>query len=267
MWQAALTELVATACLLFTLTTTVIACSELQVAEPKLLIPFAVFIAVFLLLLVTIPVSGGHINPIFTCIFALKGVITFVRAVFYILAQCLGSIIAYFIIKNIMNNSIIQKHFLGGCIVGENGAGISAGTALIIEFSCTFLLLYIAVTVAFDKGRCKELGLTMVCIIVAVAFALGIFISITVTGQSGYGGVGLHPARCLGPAVFLGGPLWNGHWVFWVGPFLACIVYYTYSLTLPRNGFVRVDEERHILELVLASCWGTGSPTSLQDKI
>ncbi|KAL6211903.1 hypothetical protein ACLB2K_017126 [Fragaria x ananassa] len=167
MWRAALTEFVATACLMFTLTSSIIACLDSHEVDSKLLVPIAVFIIAFLFLMVTVPLSGGHMSPVFTFIAALKGV-----------------------------------------------------------------------TVTFDKNRCKELGLEMVCLVVAGAMALAVFVSITVTGKSGYAGVGLNPARCLGPALLQGGILWDGHWVFWVGSILACSVYYCFSLSLPHEGFI-----------------------------
>ncbi|KAI8568077.1 hypothetical protein RHMOL_Rhmol02G0169300 [Rhododendron molle] len=43
--------------------------------------------------------------------------------------------------------------------------------------------------------------------------------STTVTAAKGYAGI--NPARCFGPAVVRGGHLWDGHWIFWVGPTLA----------------------------------------------
>lgn len=41
--------------------------------------------------------------------------------------------------------------------------GLSPTNAFILEFSCTIIVLLVGVTVAFDKRRCKELGLQMVC--------------------------------------------------------------------------------------------------------
>lgn len=201
-------------------------------------------------------------NPILTFIACLKGLITLARASIYVLAQCLGSIIGFFIIKNVMNHQTGHKYFLGGCTI----SALSRGTALVLEFCCTFVVLFVGVTVAFDKKRCKELGLAVVCVVVAGAMALAVFVSITVTGQAGYAGVGLNPARCLGPALLQGGVLWDGHWVFWVGPFLACIVYYGYSMNLPKEGLVGVEGEYDISRLV-GACFGeNGSPTSLEGK-
>ncbi|XP_052180350.1 probable aquaporin PIP2-6 [Diospyros lotus] len=240
MWRAALTELVATAALMFTLTSSIISCLDSNEPSPKLLVPLAVFIIVFLFLMVTVPLSGGHMSPVFTFIAALKGTITLARASVYVSAQCLGSIIGFLIIKSVMSNEAAHKYSLGGCVIGSDGpsSSITSATALILEFSCTFLVLLVGVTVAFDRRRCKELGLPMVCAVVAGAMAVAVFVSITVTGKADYAGVGLNPARCLGPALLLGSRLWYGHWVFWVGPLLACSVYYVFSLNLPREIFV-----------------------------
>lgn len=238
MWRATTTELVATACLLFTLTTSIISCLDSNVPDPKLLIPFVVFIIAFFFLLTTIPLSGCHMSPVFTFIAALKGVVTPTRAICYILAQCIGSTAAYTAIKAVMDHSTAETYLLGGCVIDANGEGVSIATALMLEFCCTFVVLYVGVTVAFDKRRFNELGIVMICVILAGSMGLAVFVSITVTGKVGYGGVGLNPARCLGSALVHGGSLWHGHWVFWLGPFLACVVYYGFTLTLTKKNML-----------------------------
>ncbi|RDX81623.1 Aquaporin PIP1-5, partial [Mucuna pruriens] len=260
MWKAALTELTATASLVFTLTTSIIACMDSHVVDPKLLVPLAVFIIAFLFLLVTVPLTGGHMSPVFTFIAALKGVVTLTRALIYVLAQCTGSIIGFFILRTVMEPRLADTYSLGGCAIGAT----KAQDALLVEFTCTFVVLFVGVTLAFDKKRSKDLGLPMVCMVIAGAMALAVFVSLTVTGRAGYAGVGLSPARCLGPALFHGGSLWEGHWVFWLGPFLACILYYALSVNLPKEGLVWVDGEYDVLNLPLASP-GTLYKTSLSN--
>ncbi|KAM3695513.1 hypothetical protein ACJW31_07G137900 [Castanea mollissima] len=264
MWKAAFTELIATALLVFTLTTTIISCLDSHEVEPKLLVPLAVFIIAFLFLMVTVPLSGGHMSPVFTFIAALRSLVTLARAAIYVLAQCVGSIIGFVILKKVMDHKTVQNHSLGGCTIDGNGAtsALSPVIALALEFVCTCVVLFVGVTVAFDKKRCKELGMAMVCVVVAGSMALAVFVSITVTGRAGYGGVGLNPARCLGPALLHGGKLWDGHWVFWVGPFFACIAYYCYSMNLPKE-----EEEYDILRLAWA-CFGKNyDPTNLQERV
>lgn len=209
-------------------------------------------------------------SPVFTFIAVLRGLITFTRASIYVLAQCLGSLVGFLLIQSVMNQNAVRKYSLGGCLVSGNGdetTGISAITALVLEFSCTFLVLLIGVTVAFDKKRCKELGLVMVCVVVAAAMGLAVFVSVIVTGKSGYAGVGLNPARCLGPALLLGGRLWDGHWVFWVGPFLACTLYYGFSVNLPREGLNLADGEHHIVRLAGECFKADHLPPHLESKL
>ncbi|CAI0376975.1 unnamed protein product [Linum tenue] len=247
MWRAAVTEMVATACLVFALTTTLISCFESGQTDPKLLVPVSIFISGFPLLLATIPLTGGHMNPVFTLAVALKGGVSIARAVAYFVAQCLGSLIAFAVVKATMDGATAEKYQLGGCAVngggsgvgGGPGSGVGAGTALALEFTCTFVLLYVSMPIF---GRRRELGLPTMCAAVAVAYGLVVYVSITVTGRSGYSGVGLHPARCWAAAVLFKGPLWEAHWVFWLGPFLACLVYHAFSLALPREELEKGDE-------------------------
>nr|XP_023889965.1 aquaporin TIP3-1-like [Quercus suber] len=234
MWKAAFTELVATALIVFTLTTTIISCLDSHAGEPKLLVPLAVFIIAFLFLVVTIPLSGGHMNPMITFIAAIMGAVTTVRAIAYFVGQLGGSIFAYFLLKTVMSDEIVDKYLVGGCPINRDGTGISLGTALLIEFMCCFIVLMTSMTVIFDKKRFQEVGLAGVCALIAGSISVAIFVSVMITGQPGYAAAGLNPARCLGPALVLGKhDLWHGQWVFWVGPFLACIAYYAYAKTLP----------------------------------
>ncbi|KAI8562837.1 hypothetical protein RHMOL_Rhmol03G0066300 [Rhododendron molle] len=72
---------------------------------------------------------------------------------------------------------------------------------------------------AFDGRQVKKMGQVLVCSIVGLVLGLLVFMSTTVTAAKGYAGI--NPARCFGPAVVRGGHLWDGHWIFWVGPTLA----------------------------------------------
>ena len=160
--------------------------------------------------------------------------------VIYVLAQCAGSITGFYILQNVMDCQTIQSHFLGGCIVD------GLATALILEFICTFLFLFLGVTLAFDKKRCKELGIAMVCVVVAGSLALVVFVTIIVTGKVGYGGAGLNPAKCLGPALLQGDRLWDGH----------------------DRLEEEEEEEEHDILWVARACFGkNGNPINLQWKV
>lgn len=245
----------------------IISCFESHVSEPKLLVPFVVFIICFVFILTIIPLSGAILNPLVTFIAALKGAVTLERACVYFLGQCIGSIMGYLLIKCVISHDAVVKYMLGGCTINSNGSGVSLGTALMLEFVCTFIVLFLGITVAFDKKRCKELRVTMVCVLLSSAsLSIAVYVSIVITGEPGYAGAGLNPAWCLGPALIQGGQLWYGHWLFWLGPFLACIVSYGYSKTLPKEGLVNVNGEYDIIKLARACFEGNGSPNYLQDK-
>lgn len=252
MWKAALTETVASAFLIFTLFASIITCLNSNVAAPELLVPIIVFCVVFFFLMAVAPLSGGFLNPTFTFIGALKGVVTITRAMVYIVGQFIGTTTGFLLLKSVMGHDMTAKYFLAGCTINPYGgtSGISTATAFILEFSCTFLMCLLGVTVAFDMKRTKEMGPTMVYTVLGGAVALPLFTSMSITGRNGYGGVGLNPARCFGPALLQGGPqLWKGHWVFWLGPFFACIFYYIFSTNLPKEGFSWVEGKYDISKL------------------
>ena len=53
-------------------------------------------------------------------------------------------------------------------------SALSPETALTLEFVCICLVLFVGVTLGFDKKRCKELGISMVCVVVAESMALAV---------------------------------------------------------------------------------------------
>ncbi|CAB4321128.1 unnamed protein product [Prunus armeniaca] len=167
-----------------------------------------------------------------------------------------------------MSHDLEQKFLLGGCTLNGNGEtnGISPGDAFLLEFVCTFLLLFVGITVAFDKKRSKEVGhaLGLLHVVSTAPMGLGVFISITITGTAGYSGVGLNPARCLSPALVRGGSLWHGHWVFWFAPILACVIYYLVFKTFPTKGLVVLEGEHDILSIGEACFKGSSTPVYIQ---
>ncbi|PON83403.1 Major intrinsic protein [Trema orientale] len=244
-WRASLAELVGTAVLVFALDTIVISSYETKTDAPNLVMSILISITVAILLLATNPVSGGHINPLITFAAALVGIISFSRAAIYILAQCVGAMLGALALKAVVNSTIEETFSLGGCTLtvvapGPNGpivVGIGTSQGLWLEVLCSFVFLWASVWMAFDHRQAQALGRVLVLSIVGVVVGLLVFISATVTGAKGYAGAGMNPARCLGAALVRGGHLWNGHWVFWVGPTIACVAFYLYTKLIPRQHF------------------------------
>ncbi|KAG6762942.1 hypothetical protein POTOM_033469 [Populus tomentosa] len=83
--------------------------------------------------------DGGHMSPVFTFIAALEGVITPVRALFYVSAQCVDSIVAYLVIKSVMDKNAEEKYSLGAMalaffvsmsVTGRAGGGLNPARCL-----------------------------------------------------------------------------------------------------------------------------------------
>ncbi|KAL9354309.1 hypothetical protein Peur_052279 [Populus x canadensis] len=220
---------------LFSLTT--------QTKTPNLILSTLVAIIVTILLLATYPISGGHINPVVTFAALLTGLISISKAFIYIPAQCVGGIVGALALKAVVNSEIERTFSLGGCTLtvvapGSDGptvVGLETGQALRLEIICGFVFLFASVWMAFDHRQAKGLGRVNVLIIVGIVLGLLVYVSTTVTATKGYAGAGLNPARCLGPAIVRGGHLWNGHWVFWVGPAIACVAFAIYTKVIPSQ--------------------------------
>uniref|UniRef100_A0A5B7C3R0 Putative aquaporin protein 23 n=1 Tax=Davidia involucrata TaxID=16924 RepID=A0A5B7C3R0_DAVIN len=244
-WRASVGELLGTAVLVFAIDTIVISTYETQTKTPNLIMAFLICLTITILLLAVFPVSGGHINPVITFSAALIGLISISRATIYILAQCVGGVLGALALKAVVSSTIEQTFSLGGCtltiiVPGPHGpitTGLETGQALWLEIICTFAFLFGSVWIAFDDRQAKRLGSVVVCSIIGIVLGLLVFISSTVTAKKGYAGAGLNPARCFGPALVRGGHLWDGHWVFWAGPAIACFAFYLYTRIIPRQHF------------------------------
>ncbi|KAA3465634.1 aquaporin AQPcic-like [Gossypium australe] len=185
----------------------------------------------------------SHINPIVTFAALLTGLISISKAAIYILAQCVGGILGSLALKAVVNSAIERTYSLSGCTVtivvpgtdGPTVIGMGNSQALWLEIICSFVFLFASVWMAFDRRQTKALGRVIICIILGVVLGLLVFILTTVTATKGYGGAGLNPARCFGPAVVRGGHLWNGHWIFWIGPTIGCVAFALYVKMIPRE--------------------------------
>ncbi|CAA3013246.1 X intrinsic [Olea europaea subsp. europaea] len=242
-WRASVGELVGTAVLVFMLDTIVISTIESDIEMPNLVLSILAAIIIAILLLAVHPVSAGHINPVISFSAALVGLISMSKAFIYIVAQCLGAVLGALALKAVVSSTIEETFSLGGCTLtviapslnGPVTVGLEIAQAFWLEIFCTFVFLFASIWMAYDQRQAKELGHVLIFSIVGVVLGLLVFISTTVTTKKGYAGAGMNPARCFGPAIVRGGHLWNGHWVFWAGPTIACVAFYLYTKIIPRQ--------------------------------
>ena len=95
---------------------------------------------------------GGHINPAVTFGLFLARKVSLIRALLYIVAQCLGAIVGVGIVKGIMKH---QYNSLGGG-ANEVASGYSKGTALGAEIIGTFVLVYTVFSATDPKRSARD---------------------------------------------------------------------------------------------------------------
>ena len=159
-------------------------------------------------------ISGCHINPAVSLGVWMSGKMTAKDFFGYVLAQCVGALLAAFVLAAIINMTNLGG--IGTTGLGANGygaassVGLTACGALIVEaiLTCIFVLTILGVTstekTAAIAGLVIGLTLTFVHIM-----------GIPLTGTS------VNPARSFGPALVLGGQALCQLWVFVVGPFIG----------------------------------------------
>jgi len=153
-------------------------------------------------------ISGGHLNPAVT-IGALVGKkIAGGKALMYIVAQCLGAIVAALLIKLAVPAETLNSVNMGTPTLG---IGITQTQGLVTEIVLTFFLVFVVYGTAIDARAPKVGGL-----FIGLTVALDILMGGPITGAA------MNPARHLGPAV-MGGGL-EDLWLYWVGPIIGGII-------------------------------------------
>ncbi|CAH0727236.1 unnamed protein product, partial [Brenthis ino] len=147
-------------------------------------------------------VSGGHINPAVTIGVLTCGCMKIMKAILYITAQILGSILGSLVAYAIVDSS--SRNALGATIPYSE---LRAYQILILEFITTFILVAVVLSVVDRKGLRN-----------IAPIAIGLSITGCQCSAVLYSG-SLNPVRSLGPAVAVN--IWTHHWVYWVGPLLG----------------------------------------------
>ena len=170
-------------------------------------------LAITVMVSATAAISGGHLNPAVTISLWFVQKIDSINAIRYIVAQCLGAILAALLIKGSIPASVLTSIGMGTPSVAP---GITVSMALLTEFILTFFLVFVVYGTGVDS-RAPKCGGLFIGLTVALDILMGGPIS----------GAAMNPARYLGPAL-LGGGLQNW-WIYFVGPIsggiLAATIY------------------------------------------
>ncbi|CAL5363487.1 unnamed protein product [Camellia sinensis] len=186
---------------------------------------------IFVLVYCTAGISGGHINPAVTFGLFLARKVSLIRAVMYIVAQCLGAICGVALVKAFQSS--YYDVYGGGA--NELSPGYSKGTGLGAEIIGTFVLVYTVFSATDPKRSARD---SHVPVLAPLPIGFAVFMvhlaTIPVTGT------GINPARSLGAAVIYNQEkAWHDHWMFWVGPFIGAAIAAFYHQFILRAGAIK----------------------------
>ncbi len=162
------------------------------------------------------PISGCHINPAVTLGVWAAGRMPTSEVPGYIVSQLIGGIVGAGILYVMATGKLagydIAKDGLGQDGWGEGYlGGYGTGAAMLAEFIGTLIFLTaILGATQKDGGHPATAGLAIGLTLVLVHI---VFINVT--------GVGVNPARSLGPAIFVGGKALAQVWLFLIVPSVA----------------------------------------------
>ncbi|XP_059666069.1 probable aquaporin PIP2-5 [Cornus florida] len=183
---------------------------------------------IFVLVYCTAGISGGHINPAVTFGLLLARKVSLIRAVMYMVAQCLGAICGAGLVKAFQRSH--YKRYGGGA--NELAEGYSTGVGLAAEIIGTFVLVYTVFSATDPKRSARD---SHVPVLAPLPIGFAVFMvhlaTIPITGT------GINPARSLGAAVIYGQKkAWDDQWIFWVGPFIGAAIAFIYHQLILRAG-------------------------------
>uniref|UniRef100_A0A6N2M152 Uncharacterized protein n=1 Tax=Salix viminalis TaxID=40686 RepID=A0A6N2M152_SALVM len=186
---------------------------------------------IFVLVYCTAGISGGHINPAVTFGLFLARKVSLIRAVMYMVAQCLGAICGVGLVKA-FQKSLYTRYNGGANVLAD---GYSTGTGLGAEIIGTFVLVYTVFSATDPKRSARD---SHVPVLAPLPIGFAVFMvhlaTIPITGT------GINPARSFGAAVIYNkAKAWDDQWIFWVGPFIGAAIAAFYHQFILRAGAVK----------------------------
>ncbi|CAA0836492.1 Aquaporin PIP2-1 [Striga hermonthica] len=214
LYRAVIAEFIATLLFLYVTVLTVIGYSSQSAADECggvgiLGIAWAFGGMIFVLVYCTAGISGGHINPAVTFGLFLARKVSLIRAVLYIVAQCLGAICGCGLVKAFQES--YYTRYGGGA--NSLSAGYSTGTGLAAEIIGTFVLVYTVFSATDPKRNARD---SHVPVLAPLPIGFAVFMvhlaTIPITGT------GINPARSFGAAVIYGkGKAWDDQYILRAG--------------------------------------------------
>nr|QBL97987.1 aquaporin 1 [Dendroctonus armandi] len=154
-------------------------------------------------------VSGAHLNPAVTIGMLSVGNIKVVKAILYVIVQCIGALAGSATLKALLPE---EWHASGLGLTNLNPK-ITPLQGFGFEFFLGFVLVLVVSGVC-DPNRPEAKA--------AGPLAIGLAVALGHMGAINFTGASMNPARSFGSAVIAG--IWQNHWVYWVGPIAGGVV-------------------------------------------
>ncbi|KAK6171368.1 hypothetical protein SNE40_019573 [Patella caerulea] len=180
-------------------------------ANPAVAVALAHGLTIAILVAVTAPISGGHINPAVTLAMVISREMKPVLAAGYFTCQIIGALLGATFTRSVLGDAKYSQYGGGAHTLG---AGIEPGQGILCEILLTTVLILVILHVAVDPKTQNPLA----PLAIGFAVTVDILAGINVTGAS------MNPARSFGPAVVISvfnKSIWDYHYIYWVGPFLG----------------------------------------------
>ncbi|XP_058079678.1 probable aquaporin PIP2-2 isoform X2 [Magnolia sinica] len=186
---------------------------------------------IFILLYCMAGTSGGHINPAVTFGLFLARKVSLIRAVLYMVAQCLGAICGVGLVKGFHKS--YYDRYGGGA--NELAPGYNKGTGLGAEIIGSFVLVHTVFSATDPKRNARD---SHVPVLAPLPIGFAVFMvhlaTIPITGT------GINPARSFGAAVIYNkDKAWDDQWIFWVGPFIGAAIAAAYHQYILRAAAIK----------------------------
>jgi aquaporin Z len=152
--------------------------------------------------------SGAHFNPSVTLTFCRLGRVAPWDAVFYMVAQMIGSALgvaaAAFVLRKMLSHPAVN---FVATVPGSTGVYV----AFAAEFVIAFILMTVVLNVSSRDAISRYTGL----------FA-GMLVATFITFEAPYSGMSMNPARTFGSAVSAN--LWTSIWIYFLAPPAAMLL-------------------------------------------
>ena len=176
-------------------------------------------------------ISGAHINPAVSLGAFIAGRLSAQQLLVYVVAQCLGAIIAAWLLLSIAKGAI-AGYDVATAGLAQNGfgegyqGGYNHHAAFHFEVIATFIFVLVILGATGRQSHPAIAGLAIGFTLVAIHL-----VGIRIDGTS------VNPARSLGPALMVGGKALSQLWLFIVGPLVGGAL----AGLLVRFGIVQTD--------------------------